>query len=89
MQASRDARATLVDLLDRLFDRGLILDADIVITLSGVPLVGLKLRAAIAGIETMLQYGIMQDWDESIRAAERERRKGLVAQPPKVAEVVT
>ena len=61
--------ATLVDLLDRLLDRGLVLDADIVISLAGIPLIGISLRAAIAGMETMLQHGVFVDWDQQIRAA--------------------
>ncbi|MFH1140473.1 MAG: gas vesicle protein, partial [Chloroflexota bacterium] len=40
-------KATLVDLLDRVLDRGLIIDADIIISLAGVPLIGIKLRAAL------------------------------------------
>ncbi|MBI2919111.1 MAG: gas vesicle protein [Chloroflexi bacterium] len=60
--------ATLVDLLDRVLDRGVVINADIIISLSGVPLIGIKLRAAIAGMETMVQYGMMRDWDQSIRA---------------------
>lgn len=58
----------LVDLLDRVLDRGLVIDADIVVTLAGVPLVGISLRAAIAGIETMVQHGLLTDWDASIRS---------------------
>lgn len=63
--------ATLVDLLDRVLDRGLVVDADIIITLAGVPLIGIKLRAALAGMETMVQYGVMRDWDQRLRAQER------------------
>lgn len=62
-------KATLVDLLDRVLDRGLVIDADIIISLAGVPLVGIKLRAAVAGMETMVQYGLMREWDNSIRQA--------------------
>ncbi|MBI4199256.1 MAG: gas vesicle protein [Chloroflexi bacterium] len=51
--------ASLVDLLDRLLDRGLVVNADVVISLADVPLIGLNLRAALAGIETMLSYGVM------------------------------
>lgn len=61
--------ATLVDLLDRVLDRGLVIDADIIITLAGIPLVGIKLRAAVAGMETMAQYGLLVDWDKNIRRA--------------------
>lgn len=64
-------KATLVDLLDRVLDRGLVIDADIIISLAGVPLVGIKLRAALAGMETMVQYGLMREWDQSIREASR------------------
>ncbi|MBI3974684.1 MAG: gas vesicle protein [Chloroflexi bacterium] len=51
--------ATLVDVLDRVLDRGLVVQADVIICLAGVPLVGLNLRAVVAGIETMLDYGLM------------------------------
>ena len=53
--------ATLVDLLDRVLDRGLVINADIIISLAGVPLIGLNLRAALAGIETMVRYGLAAD----------------------------
>ncbi len=61
-------KATLVDLLDRVLDRGLVINADIIICLSGVPLIGINLRTALAGIETMRKYGFMRDWDNEIRA---------------------
>jgi len=64
-------QATLVDLLDRVLDRGLMIDADIIISLAGVPLIGIKLRAALAGMETMVEYGLMREWDKSIREAAR------------------
>ena len=74
MEPVRDSRATLVDLLDRVLDKGLVLYADVIVSVAGVPLIGINLRAALAGMETMLQYGMMQDWDESVRAWEREKR---------------
>ena len=57
----------IVDLLDRLLDKGLLLNADIVITVAGVPLLGVSLNAAIAGMETMIHYGMLGDWDRSTR----------------------
>ena len=68
MQPTRDAHATLVDLLDRVLEKGLVLNADLIISVAGVPLIGVNLRACIAGIETMLEYGIWQDWEEAQRA---------------------
>ena len=75
MEPTRQAQATLVDLLDRILDKGLVIQADLIITLAGVPLIGVNLRAALAGMETMLKYGMLRDWDEHTRAWERERRR--------------
>ncbi len=58
---------TLVELLDRLLNKGLILNADVIISVAGVPLIGISLKAAIASIETMLEYGMMEAWDEKVR----------------------
>ena len=57
----------LVDLLDRLMNKGLILNADLIISVAGVPLLGVSLKAALASIETMLDYGMMEAWDQSTR----------------------
>jgi len=75
MKPSRDTHATLVDLLDRILDKGLVINADIIISVAGIPLIGVNLRAALAGMETMLKYGVMQAWDEKTRAWEREHWK--------------
>jgi predicted alpha/beta hydrolase len=61
-------RATLSDLMDRLLDRGLFLRADLVISVAGIPLIGASLSLALAGMETMLNYGVMNDWDREMRA---------------------
>lgn len=80
MEATRERRTTLVDLLDRILDKGAVIDADVIITVSGVPLIGLKLRAMLASIETMIQYGMWADWDKAIRAAASEEEKKKLAQ---------
>jgi hypothetical protein len=71
----RDTHATLVDLLDRILDKGLVIYADVIVSVAGIPLIGVNLRAALAGMETMLKYGVMVDWDEKSRAWERGHRK--------------
>jgi hypothetical protein len=71
----RDTQATLVDLLDRILDKGLVIYADIIISVAGIPLIGVNLRAALAGMETMLKYGVMVEWDGRSRAWERRERK--------------
>ena len=74
MEPTRNTNATLVDLLDRVLDKGLVIHADLIVSVAGIPLIGVNLRAALAGMETMLKYGIMQAWDERIRAWERDYR---------------
>lgn len=61
MEPTRRGQAGLVDLLDRVLDKGLILNADLIISLAGVPLIAVSLNAAIASVETMSQYGLMQE----------------------------
>lgn len=62
MEPTRKGRATMVDLLDRVLDKGLVINADVIISLAGVPLVAVNLRAAVASVETMLDYGLMRDF---------------------------
>jgi hypothetical protein len=65
MQPSRDG--ALIDLIDSILVKGVILQADVIISVSGVPLIGVNLKAAIAGLTTMVDYGMMGTWDEQIR----------------------
>ena len=60
-------KSSIVDLLDRILDKGAIINADLLIHVAGIPLIAVSLRAAIAGIETMLKYGMMEMWDKDIR----------------------
>lgn len=57
----------VVDLLDELLDDGAIIQADVLITVADVPLVGVKLRAAIAGMATMTEYGMFEGWEAAVR----------------------
>ena len=68
MEPKRNTNAGLVDLLDRVLDKGLVLNADVLISVAGIPLLGLNLKAALAGMDTMLKYGIWEDWDAAQRA---------------------
>lgn len=80
-QDLRTTRATLVDLLDRVLDKGLVIQADIIVSVAGIPLIGVNLRAALAGMETMQKYGLLKDWDESIRARAKIEKKELPLLP--------
>ena len=48
----------LVDALERILDKGLVINADITISVAGVELLGIKIRATIASFETAAQYGL-------------------------------
>lgn len=52
----------IVELIDRTLNKGVILNADLVITVADVPLLAANLKLALASVETMLKYGVMGDW---------------------------
>jgi hypothetical protein len=56
----------LAGLLNRALNKGAILNADLLITVNDVPLVAVRLQAAIANIETMIEYGIMTEWEPAM-----------------------
>jgi ribosomal protein L37AE/L43A len=58
LEPSRDTSATLVDIIDRILDKGLVINADITVSVVGVELLGIKIRAALASFETAAQYGL-------------------------------
>ena len=51
----------IVELIDRTLNKGVILNADLIITVADVPLLAANLKLALASVETMLKYGMMQD----------------------------
>lgn len=83
MEPQRGSQATLEDLVERVLDKGIVLKLDLIIGVAGIPLIGISLQAAIAAIETMLEYGMMEAWDADTRAqAVREaQRRELGLQP--------
>ena len=48
----------LADAIDRILDKGLVINADIAIDVAGVELLGIKIRAALASFETAAKYGL-------------------------------
>jgi hypothetical protein len=76
MEPERNTNAGLVGLLDRILNKGLVINADVIISVAGIPLLGLNLKAALAGMDTMLKYGMWEDWDAAQRAWATEERRG-------------
>ncbi len=58
LEPVRDTGSTLVDLIDRILDKGLVINADITVSVAGVELLGIKVRAALASFETAARYGL-------------------------------
>ena len=50
--------AALVDVLDRLLDTGVVVDGQIVISLAGVDLVHVGLRAMLASVDTAIRAAL-------------------------------
>ncbi|WP_247001162.1 gas vesicle protein GvpM [Halosolutus gelatinilyticus] len=54
---------TFVDVIDVLLRDGVVVRADVIVSIAEIPLVGIKLTALIAGMETMNEYGVFEEWD--------------------------
>jgi len=50
--------AKLADVIDRILDKGVVINADITIDLVGVHLLDIRIRAALASFETAAKYGL-------------------------------
>lgn len=48
----------LAGAIDRILDKGLVINADITVSVAGVELLGVKIRAALASFATAAQYGL-------------------------------
>ena len=90
MVAQEHRVQTLADLVDRILDKGLVLNADITVSIVGVELLGIKLRAALASFETAARYGLQfpsgtclhaPGWKEAACGGEGSERPSGLARP--------
>lgn len=56
--AEKGNSSGLADVIDRVLDKGLVINADITVSVAGVELLGVKIRAALASFETAAKYGL-------------------------------
>jgi ribosomal protein S27AE len=54
----KDSDDGLAGAIDRILDKGLVINADITVSVAGVELLGIKVRAALASFETAAKYGL-------------------------------
>ncbi|SFR45782.1 gas vesicle protein GvpJ [Halogeometricum limi] len=72
---------SLADVVELLLDKGVVINADIVVSVGETELLGIKLRAAIASFETASEYGLEfpSGTDmEAVEAASDRRRERSV-----------
>mgnify|MGYP001558291439 CR=1 FL=1 len=75
----------IVELIDRTLNKGVILNADLVITVADVPLLAANLRLALASVETMIKYGVMNDLLTSVSLSDKEEKPiKIIAQNNKI-----
>lgn len=58
IQIEKHTEGSLADVIDRILDKGLVINADITVSVVGVELLGIKIRAALASFETAAMYGL-------------------------------
>ena len=58
MQLEAASSGTLADVVDKVLDKGLVINADITVSVTGVELIGIRIRAALASFETAAKYGL-------------------------------
>ncbi|MEI9476408.1 MAG: gas vesicle protein [Deltaproteobacteria bacterium] len=58
LQATKNETSGLGDVIDRVLDKGLVINADITVSVADVELLGIKIRAALASFETAAKYGL-------------------------------
>ena len=54
----RESVGSVVDVIDAILDKGLVINSDIMVSVVGVELLGIKIRAALASFETAARYGL-------------------------------
>ena len=50
------ASSSLVDIIDRILDKGLVVDAWIRVSLVGIEILAIEARAVVTGVDTYLKY---------------------------------
>jgi len=65
----------LFDLLDRILDKGVVINGDITVAFAGVDLLSLKVNLVIASLETAKRYGVELPWEKWTREKQELEKK--------------
>lgn len=87
-QTKTESGNGLADAIDRILDKGLVINADIVVDVNNVELLGIKIRAALASFETAARYGLQfpSGTRETQAMLEAEKNKETCPQCNKLIE---
>lgn len=58
LEPVQDTADGLAAVIDRVLDKGLVINADITVSVAGTELLGVQIRAALASFETAAQFGL-------------------------------
>ncbi len=65
---------SLVDLLDRILEKGVVINGDITVSVGSVELLSVKVNLVIASLETAKRYGLRLPWEEQHKTRSPPRR---------------
>jgi len=72
------SNVSVIDLLDRVLDKGIVIDASVRVSVVGIDLVGVDVRVVVSSIATYLTYAPgLHDGAPASRPTETERRAYL------------
>lgn len=58
LEPTRERGSGLAEVVELILDKGLVINADLTVSVAGVELLGIKVRAALASFETAARYGL-------------------------------
>lgn len=73
---------SLLDIVDRILDKGLVINGEISLTLAGTDVLSLRINLVLASIETARRYGLelpWEKWKREERSLAQKRKKEVKA----------
>jgi len=68
---------TIIDLIDRILDKGVVINGDITVSIVGVDLLSLKINLVIASLETAKRYGLKLPWEKWDKEMKHSAQKSI------------
>ncbi len=69
MEIERTGTRSLIDVLDRVLDKGIVIDAWVRVSLVGIDLISVEARVVVASIATYLQYAVAAEEGSRVPSA--------------------